>query len=125
MNDRATGTAGTGLLPLAANDPAQVAGYTLHARLGSGGMGTVYLSFSRGGRPVAVKLVRQEFADDPEFRRRFAREISAARRVQGHYTAPVLDADPGAQLVVMLAVEQLNAASGTVTLLATVWPQQS
>src|SRR6202012_2207860 len=36
------------------------------------------------------------FADDPEFRRRFAREIAAAQRVQGHCTAPVVDADPEA-----------------------------
>jgi Protein kinase domain len=77
-------------------DPAEVAGYALRARLGSGGMGTVYLSFSRGGRPVAVKVVKRDFADDPEFRRRFAREISAAQQVQGQFTAPVVDADPDA-----------------------------
>jgi len=86
----------TRFLPLTPGDPTEVAGYVLHARLGSGGMGTVYLSFSRGGRPVAIKLVRQDLADDPEFRRRFAREISAAKQVQGHYTAPVVDADPDA-----------------------------
>jgi eukaryotic-like serine/threonine-protein kinase len=85
-------------LPLVPGDPAEVAGYTLRARLGSGGMGTVYLSFSRGGRPVAVKVVKQEFAGDPEFRRRFAREVAAAQHVQGHYTAPVVDADPDAPI---------------------------
>lgn len=55
-------------------------------------MGTVYLSFSRGGRPVAIKVVKREFADDAEFRRRFDREIAAAQQVQGHFTAPVVDA---------------------------------
>ena len=85
-------------LPLLPADPTEVAGYILRARLGSGGMGTVYLSFSRGGRPVAIKLVRQDFADDPEFRYRFAREIAAAQQVQGHYTAAVVDAAPGAQV---------------------------
>jgi eukaryotic-like serine/threonine-protein kinase len=79
---------------LVPGDPAEVAGYVLRARLGTGGMGTVYLSFSRGGRPVAIKVVKREFADDPEFRRRFAREIAAAQQVQGHFTAPVVDADP-------------------------------
>jgi eukaryotic-like serine/threonine-protein kinase len=82
--------------PLGPDDPSEIAGYPLRARLGSGGMGTVYLSFSRGGRPVAIKAVKADFADDPEFRRRFGREIAAAQRVQGHFTAPVVDADPDA-----------------------------
>jgi serine/threonine kinase PknH len=80
--------------PLGATDPQQVAGYVLHARLGSGGMANVYLSAMPSGRPVAIKVMRQEFADDPEFRRRFKREVSVAQRVQGRYTAPVVDADP-------------------------------
>jgi Protein kinase domain len=83
-------------LPLDQSDPVEIAGYALRARLGSGGMGNVYLSFTRGGRPVALKMVRKEFADDPEFRRRFRQEVSAAQRVQGLYTAPVVDADPDA-----------------------------
>jgi hypothetical protein len=83
-------------MPLDPSDPAEIAGYALRARLGSGGMGNVYLSFTRGGRPVALKVVRREFADDPEFRRRFRQEVAAAQRVQGLYTAPVVDADPGA-----------------------------
>ena len=82
--------------PLDQSDPAEIAGYALRARLGSGGMGNVYLSFTRGGRPVALKVVRKEFADDPEFRRRFRQEVAAAQRVQGLYTAPVVDADPDA-----------------------------
>jgi len=61
-------------------------------------MGDVFLSFTPGGRAVAIKLMRREFADDPEFRRRFRAEVSAAKRVQGLYTAPVVDADPDAPL---------------------------
>ncbi|CAM5609968.1 serine/threonine-protein kinase [Streptomyces violaceorubidus] len=57
-------------------------------------MGRVYLSHTRGGRPVAIKVVRSELADDPAFRRRFGREIKAARRVKGAYTAELIDADP-------------------------------
>ncbi|MEV5843822.1 serine/threonine-protein kinase [Streptomyces sp. NPDC051985] len=79
--------------PLQADDPPRVAGYRLAARLGAGGMGRVYLSHTRGGRPVAIKVVRPELADDPEFRRRFRREITAARRVRGAYTAELIDAD--------------------------------
>jgi serine/threonine protein kinase len=78
------------------SDPVTVAGYALRARLGSGGMGNVYLSFTPGGRAVAVKVVRPEIADDPEFRRRFRQEITIAQRVQGIYTATVIDADPDA-----------------------------
>ncbi|MGW2491854.1 serine/threonine-protein kinase [Streptomyces sp. NPDC001606] len=79
--------------PLQADDPPAVAGYRLAARLGAGGMGRVYLSHTRGGRPVALKVVRPELADDPDFRRRFRREIAAARRVRGAYTAELIDAD--------------------------------
>ncbi|MGI5456828.1 protein kinase domain-containing protein [Streptomyces sp. CA-249302] len=78
---------------LQADDPAVVAGYRLAARLGAGGMGRVYLSHTAGGRPVAIKVVRPELADDPDFRRRFRREIKAAQRVRGAYTAELIDAD--------------------------------
>ncbi|WP_255954863.1 serine/threonine-protein kinase [Streptomyces odontomachi] len=79
--------------PLAGDDPATVAGYRLAARLGAGGMGKVYLSYTPGGRPVAIKVIRPEFAEDAEFRRRFAQEVQSAQRVQGLFTAPVIDAD--------------------------------
>jgi hypothetical protein len=79
--------------PLQADDPPVVAGYRLAARLGAGGMGRVYLSHTQGGRPVAIKVVRPELADDPAFRRRFRREVEAARRVRGAYTAELIDAD--------------------------------
>jgi hypothetical protein len=82
--------------PLASDDPAEVGGYRLRARLGSGGMGRVYLAETPAGRPVAVKVVRPELSDDQDFRARFRREIQAARSVHGLYTAQVLDADPGA-----------------------------
>ncbi|MEV5876926.1 protein kinase [Streptomyces sp. NPDC052101] len=78
---------------LQADDPPVVAGYRLAARLGAGGMGRVYLSHTQGGRPVAIKVVRPELADDPDFRRRFGREIAAARRVRGAYTAELIDGD--------------------------------
>ncbi|MFG2648811.1 serine/threonine-protein kinase [Streptomyces sp. NPDC048436] len=79
--------------PLQADDPPVVAGYRLAARIGAGGMGRVYLSHTQGGRAVAIKVVRPELADDPAFRRRFGREIRAAQRVRGAYTAELIDAD--------------------------------
>jgi serine/threonine protein kinase len=59
-------------------------------------MGAVYLARSRSGRTVAVKVIRMEFVTDPDFRRRFAREVAAAQAVSGPYTAAVVDADPEA-----------------------------
>ncbi|MFG2298082.1 MDR family MFS transporter [Streptomyces sp. NPDC048603] len=81
---------------LITEDPAHIGPYRLIARLGAGGMGLVYLGRSEGGRTVAVKVVQAEHAENPEFRRRFAREVAAARRVGGSWTAAVLDADPEA-----------------------------
>lgn len=64
--------------------------FTLRARLGSGGMGRVYLGFSPGGRAVAIKVVHPGLARDPEFLQRFGREVASARAVSGVYTAPVV-----------------------------------
>lgn len=83
--------------PLQPEDPREVGGYRLRARIGEGGMGRVYLSYTPGGRPVAIKVIRTEYADDPGFRRRFEQEVATAQRVQGMYTAPVIDADTRAE----------------------------
>ncbi|CAL9540680.1 protein kinase domain-containing protein [Streptomyces sp. enrichment culture] len=81
-------------VPLTAGDPVRVGRYRLLARLGQGGMGRVYLARSPGGRAVAVKVVREALLRDEGFRRRFVREVAAARRVTGFFTAAVVDADP-------------------------------
>ncbi|MFI6422081.1 protein kinase [Streptomyces sp. NPDC050842] len=78
------------------NDPREIGGYALLDRLGAGGMGTVFLARAESGRPVALKVVHEQFAADAEFRTRFRQEIRAARRVSGAFTAPVVDADPDA-----------------------------
>jgi hypothetical protein len=81
---------------LADDDPAEIGGYRLEARLGTGGMGRVYLASTAAGRPVALKAVRPELSDDREFRARFRQEVEAAKRVHGLYTAELIDADPDA-----------------------------
>lgn len=85
----------TDMPPLRPGDPREVAGYPLLRRIGEGGMGAVYLSRTRGGQPVAIKVIREEFARDGEFRRRFEHEVRAARTVQGYHVVPVVDHDTG------------------------------
>ncbi|MEV4083254.1 protein kinase [Nonomuraea fuscirosea] len=82
--------------PLRDGDSLHMGPYRLHARLGGGGMGQVFLGRSPGGRLVAVKVVRAELADNADFWRRFASEVEAARKVGGFYTAQVVDADTDA-----------------------------
>lgn len=79
--------------PLGSDDPRRIGAYRLLGVLGAGGMGKVYLGRNAGGRTVAVKVIRPDLLGDPEFRVRFRREVVAARRVGGAFTAPVLDAD--------------------------------
>jgi hypothetical protein len=83
---------------LQSGDPPQIGPYLLLGRLGVGGMGRVFLARSPGGRLMAVKVIRADLAGDPGFRARFAREVAAARRVSGVFTAPVVDADPTAPM---------------------------
>ena len=80
--------------PLTAEDPVRVGGYRLEARLGSGGMGQVFLGSSLEGRAVAVKVVHGSLAADHAFRVRFRREVAAAQAVSGAYTASVVAAGP-------------------------------
>ncbi|MBO0773714.1 MAG: serine/threonine protein kinase, partial [Actinobacteria bacterium] len=82
--------------PLRPGDPRHAGRYRLLGRLGEGGMGQVFFGRSPGGRPVAVKFIREEFAHRARFRERFAREVDAARQVGGFHTALVVDADPHA-----------------------------
>jgi serine/threonine protein kinase len=86
------------LEPLRRNDPVRIGPYTLLGRLGAGAMGRVYLGRSAAGRLVAVKTIRDEYAEEPDFRSRFAHEVAAARRVSGVFTAAVVAADAEAEV---------------------------
>ena len=79
--------------PLRPDDPIRIGHYRLTARLGSGGMGVVYLGVAWDGSQVAVKVLRPELAGDEEFRRRFGREVAALVRVKGACTVRVIEAD--------------------------------
>jgi len=78
---------------LSAEDPPSVGPYRLEGRLGSGGMGQVFLGRAPDGKLAAVKVIHAELADSPSFRARFERELAAAQKVGGRFTAPVVDAD--------------------------------
>ncbi|MGC9538054.1 hypothetical protein [Streptomyces sp. UG1] len=51
-------------MALRESDPAEVGGYRIEDRLGSGGMGVVYLARSDSGRRLALKVVHAQYADD-------------------------------------------------------------
>jgi len=96
--------------PLGPEDPRRLGDYQLLARLGQGGMGTVFLARDPDGRHVAVKAIRREFAADEEFRARFRSEVNRARQVPSFCTAAVLDADPDHHIP-YLVVEYVDGPS--------------
>ncbi|MGW2124452.1 bifunctional serine/threonine-protein kinase/ABC transporter substrate-binding protein [Streptomyces sp. SM1] len=77
-------------------DPSETGGHRLVGRLGSGGMGVVYLARSPHGTWCALKVIRAEHAGDAGFRARFRREAELAARLGGRWTVPVLAADADA-----------------------------
>jgi len=83
--------------PLRPEDPAEIGGYPLLARLGAGGMGQVYLGLTGGGRHIALKVIREDF-DGPQALARFRREVATVERVRTRCAAAMvgagLDAPP-------------------------------
>ena len=75
------------------DDPGRIGPYRLRGVLGAGGMGRVFLGASVDGDQVAVKVIRADLAMDPEFRARFRREVTVARKVSSRFTAPLIGAD--------------------------------
>jgi serine/threonine protein kinase len=74
-------------------DPGRIGPYRLCGVLGSGGMGRVFLGVTGDGQQVAVKVIRADLGTDPEFRARFRREVTVARKVSSRFTVPLIDAD--------------------------------
>ncbi|MCK9878525.1 protein kinase [Frankia sp. Ag45/Mut15] len=83
--------------PLRDDDPRHVGDYTVHHRIGSGGMGVVYLAFGRDGQAVALKIPNTRVASRPDFRRRFRTEVDAVGRIHSRHVAALVDADPDAE----------------------------
>ena len=74
--------------------PARIGTFRVLGVLGSGAMGRVFLGYDEAVGLAAVKVVRPDLAADRTYRERFVREIRAARRVSGAYTARVIAAEP-------------------------------
>ncbi|TDD91350.1 serine/threonine protein kinase [Actinomadura rubrisoli] len=81
--------------PLRPNDPGEVGGFRLTARLGEGSQGSVYLGESGTGERVAVKVLYAEMDRDERARVNFERELAAARRVAPFCTARIFAAEAG------------------------------
>jgi len=64
--------------------------YQLVERLGQGGMAVVYKAYEPAlDRYVAIKILRQFFAHDPEFMQRFRREAKAIARLNHPNIVPI------------------------------------
>ncbi|WP_320775783.1 protein kinase domain-containing protein [Streptomyces sp. CRN 30] len=83
------------MYPLQDSDPTTVGRYRLLGRLGSGGMGSVYLGRTPGGRPAAVKVINAHLQDEPEALDRFRREVETLGAVRNAFTAALIDAEVG------------------------------
>ncbi|MFB4272906.1 serine/threonine-protein kinase [Nonomuraea sp. GTA35] len=107
-------------------EPSHVGPYRLERLLGEGGQGAVYLGVDPSGGRVAIKLLHARLAHDVANRRRFLREVEAARRVGPFGTAQILDVDvqgnqpyivseyiPGESLQQLIAREGPRSAGGT------------
>jgi hypothetical protein len=91
--------------PLSLHDPRSVGPWAIHARLGAGGMGVVYLA-TQGDQTAAVKVIRPGLLDAPATRDRFRREVAILAAVRDVHICHYLDADLEAEPA-WLALEYL------------------
>jgi predicted Ser/Thr protein kinase len=78
--------------PLSMHDPRTVGPWSVHSRLGAGGMGVVYFATSEG-QQAAIKVIRPGLLDAPATRDRFRREVEILRAVRDVHICQFLDAD--------------------------------
>jgi serine/threonine protein kinase len=90
--------------------PQFIAGrFRIEGEIGTGGMGTVYRATHLGlERPVAVKIIKPEFAADPDVAERFLREARTMARLRHPHAAMIFDAGnlpDGRHFIIMEFVE--------------------
>jgi outer membrane protein assembly factor BamB len=91
--------------------PRQIGPFEVRARLGSGGFGTVYGGVRKGSDELAaIKVVHADLVDAPDFRERFAREVTAIRRARSEFV-PRFIADGSADDPPWLATELIPGLS--------------
>jgi serine/threonine protein kinase len=76
-------------------DPEQIGPWQIVNRLGSGGMGIVYMG-TNGTRAAAIKIVRDFLLEDPTSRTRLGREVATLKKVKSGYVAEIVGADVNA-----------------------------
>lgn len=88
--------------------------FRIEREIGRGGMGTVYCATHLGlERPVAVKILKPEFAADPTVAERFMREARTMAKLRHKRAAVIFDAgrlDDGRPFIVMEYVEGTTLA---------------
>jgi hypothetical protein len=72
------------------DDPETIGRYSLVARLGSGGMGVVFLA-SAGAQSFALKVVRSSYLDNKNLHARFVREIKTLKKISSPHVAKMYD----------------------------------
>jgi eukaryotic-like serine/threonine-protein kinase len=85
--------------------------YELEELVGTGGMSTVFRAYDRQlERRVAIKILHEHYADDPEYLERFRREARAVARLSHPNIVTVIDRgdDGGRQYIVFEYVEGEN-----------------
>jgi serine/threonine protein kinase len=73
-------------------DPEQIGPWQIVNRLGSGGMGIVYMG-TNGTRAAAIKIVRDFLLEDSTSRTRLGREVATLKKVKSNYVAEIVGAD--------------------------------
>lgn len=77
---------------LRSGDPEQIGPWQIVNRLGSGGMGIVYMG-TNGTRAAAIKVVREFLLEDPASRTRLTREVETLLRVKSDFVAEIVGSD--------------------------------
>ncbi|MFE3457669.1 hypothetical protein ACFXKD_08985 [Nocardiopsis aegyptia] len=80
--------------PLLPTDPPHVGSYRMTGRLGSGGMGQVYLAQASSGRRLVIKVIRSDLALDDGFRARFARKAPCTKEATSSSGSCTEDVSP-------------------------------
>ena len=78
--------------PKKANDPDELGGWRINGRLGEGGFGTVFLA-EKGAQKAAIKIIRQEFVQEEDARRRLATEADVLSKLSDPSIGKIIDSD--------------------------------